>query len=134
MKKYEGIVRGMITNEDQLVNNRMVWMAAFNGLLFAALGFAWEKSGTDFLLKVICVLGILSSLLNGIAVEMACFAQRRVLLWWHSNKPPDYAGPGVMGSEPLDSRLYSIYFSPWFLLCMSFMVSWAAILFHTPGK
>src|SRR5437588_8826124 len=45
-ESYEATVRQMITTEDALTNQRMLWMAAFNGLLFAALGFAWDKADT----------------------------------------------------------------------------------------
>jgi len=44
---YEAVVREMITREDELTNQRMLWMAAFNGLLFAALGFAWGECPVD---------------------------------------------------------------------------------------
>ena len=48
-EQYESVVRDMISRENDLTNQRMLWMAAFNGLLFAALGFAWAKLGPGFL-------------------------------------------------------------------------------------
>src|SRR4051812_28112493 len=111
---YEAVIRQMITREDELTNQRMHWMAMFNGLLFAALGFAWDKSGARFLTVVFSILGFASSFLNALALIFASHAQRRLLSWWHCKKPAAYTGPGVIGCEPLDSkRLYSIYFTPW---------------------
>ena len=92
-KLYEATVREMISREDELTNQRMLWMAAFNGLLFAALGFAWDKPGATFLTTVFSVLGVAASFLNGLALIYASNAQRRLLIWWHNNRPDPYAGP-----------------------------------------
>ena len=125
----EAVVRQMMTREDELTNQRMLWMAAFNGLLFAALGFAFDKPGAGHIAIVFCILGFTTSLLNGLAVIFASHAQRRLLYWWRANKPEHYTGPGVMGLEPLDNdRSYSMYFSPWILLAFTFAVGWLAIL------
>lgn len=128
--EYEATVREMITSEDKLTNQRMLWMAAFNGLLFAALGFAWDKHGARFLVIVFSLLGVSTSFLNSIALIFASNAQRRLLTWWHSNKPEKYLGPGVMGCEPLDSKRYSLYFTPWILLAFAFTAGWLAILLY----
>jgi len=126
---YEAVVREMITREDELTNQRMLWMAAFNGLLFAALGFAWDKSGARFLTIVFSILGFAASFLNGLALIFASNAERRLLIWWQSRKPTQYTGPGVMGGEPLDSkRLYFFYFTPWILLAITLAAGWLAIL------
>lgn len=70
-EQYEATVREMITREDELTNQRMLWMAAFNGLLFAALGFAWGKPGAKFLTTVFSALGVSASFLNGLALIFA---------------------------------------------------------------
>jgi len=133
-EQHEKTVREMITKENELTNQRMLWMAAFNGLLFAAIGFAWDKSGVKFLSIVISLLGISASFLNGLALIFASNAQRRLLFWWHENKPPSYVGPGVMGCEPLDKKLYSLYVTPWILLASIFTVGWLAILIYVLMK
>lgn len=126
--QYEATVRDMITKENELTNQHMLWMAAFNGLLFAALGFAWDKTGVKFLTIVFSFLGVSTSFLNGIALIFASNAQRRLLLWWHGKKPENYNGPGVMGCEPLDEKRYSLYVTPWILLAFIFTAGWLAIL------
>lgn len=127
-EQYEATVREMITREDELTNQRMLWMAAFNGLLFAALGFAWDKPDAKFLTTVFSFLGISASLLNGLALIFASTAQRRLLFWWHSKKSKTYTGPGVMGCEPLDKKRYSLYVTPWIVLAFVFTAGWLAIL------
>ena len=126
---YEKVVRKMITREDELTNQRMLWTAAFNGLLFAALGFAWGKSDTKFLLIVFSILGFATSFLNCLALLFASKAQRRLLFWWKSNMPNQYSGPGVMGGEPPHGKkLYAFFFTPWILLAFIFALGWLAIL------
>lgn len=128
--KHEKVIRKMITREDELTNQRMLWTAAFNGLLFTALGFAWDKRDTQFLRIVFCFLGFTASFLNGIALVAAARAQRRLLLWWHEKRPRNYSGPGVMGAEPLDAKKnsYSMFFTPWIITAFIFAVGWLAIL------
>jgi hypothetical protein len=131
---YESTVREMITRENDLTNQRMLWMAAFNGLLFAALGFAWDKAGARFLTLVFSILGVAASFSNGLALIFASTAQRRLLFWWHSRKPRHYDGPGVMGYEPLDKGRYSLYITPWILLSFVFTAGWFAILLFALRK
>jgi len=127
--RNEKVVRRMITREDELTNQRMLWTAAFNGLLFTALGFAWGKSDTKFLLIVFSILGYATSFLNCLALLFSTNAQRRLLFWWKSNMPEHYSGPGVMGGEPPHGeRLYAFFFTPWILLASSFAFGWLAIL------
>lgn len=125
----ESVVRSMIKREDDLTDQRIIWMAAFNGLLFAALGFAWGKPGARFLTLVFSSLGLLSSLLSGIALVFAADSLRRLMLWWEANRPEDYNGPGVMGANPrAGKKLYGFYFTPWILLAVVFAGGWVAIL------
>jgi len=127
-RDYEDVVRTMITREDELTNQRMLWNAAFNGLLFASLGFAWGKPDARAISIIFCLLGIASSLLTGSGLLFASLAQRRLLRWWFAKRPADYDGPGVMGQEPLDKGMTSMYFTPWFLLAMIFVLGWCAVL------
>jgi hypothetical protein len=129
LQSDEAVVRQMITREDELTNQRMLWTAAFNGLLFTALGFAWDKCDTQYLKVVFCMLGVSTSLLNGIALVASARAQRRLLFWWKERKPKQYTGPGVMGADPLDpGKMWSVFVSPWILLAFIFAVGWLAIL------
>jgi hypothetical protein len=130
VQNHEAIVREMITREDELTNQRMLWMAAFNGLLFASFGFAWDKTGARFLEIVLSCLGVATSLLTGLALVFAAHAQRRLLKWWHKSVSKTYHGPGVMGVEPTDMHhgALSIFFAPWILLAVAFIAGWAFIL------
>jgi len=119
----------MIKREDDLTDQRIIWMAAFNGLLFAALGFAWDKPDTRFLTLVFSILGLFSSILSGIGLVFAADSLRRLMMWWEAHKPEDYDGPGVMGANPrAGEKFYGFYFTPWILLAIVFSGGWGAIL------
>jgi hypothetical protein len=130
---YESTIRKMITREDRLTNQRMLWLAAFNGLLCAGLGFAWGKEDAKFLAIVFSFLGFTSSFLNGLALTFSSRAQRRLLIWWNNNKPKPYNGPGVMGCEPLDKKKFSLYLTPWIMLSYLFVLGWLAIFLFVLG-
>jgi hypothetical protein len=127
-RSYEVTVRQMFNREDELINHRMLWMAAFNGLLFTALGTAWDKPGAGPLTLVFAILGVASAALSGVALFYASNAQRQLLRWWHANRPTDYAGPGMMASEPPDKRGFSFYVTPWTALSALFAGGWLAVL------
>jgi hypothetical protein len=128
-EKYEATVRDMITQQNQLTDQRMAWMTTCNGLLFAALGFTLGKPDAPFLTKIICFLGVSASFLSGIALVLASHAARRLLLWWQKNKPEGYDGPGVMNvRSPEREKFYYVYFAPWTLLSFLFTAGWVAIL------
>jgi hypothetical protein len=83
-----------------------------------------------YLATVFAILGFATSVLNGIALIFASNAQRRLLQWWHLAKPKDYSGPGVMGCEPIDKKMYGFYFTPWIQLAFIFSIGWLTILYY----
>jgi hypothetical protein len=52
------ILRDLIQHEDQLRDQRLGYLLTLNGLLFAALGFAWTSQTAGPLLGVIAAMGI----------------------------------------------------------------------------
>jgi hypothetical protein len=70
------ILRAMIEHENQLRNQRLGYLLTLNGLLFAALGFAWSASHAKSLVVVLAVMGIavaaiafVSMLLSDLAIR-----------------------------------------------------------------
>lgn len=100
---YETIVRGMIAREDEL--------------LFAAVGFSiGNLNASRGLLALISSLGLATSLLGTIAMALSAHAQRRLILWWRTKRPENYGGPGVIGAEPRDKWILSVFITPWILI------------------
>ena len=56
-------IRQMIQHENELVNHRLTWMTAGQGLLFTALAFIWNKH--PLLILVISIVGFLSCISYG---------------------------------------------------------------------
>jgi hypothetical protein len=52
------ILRTMIEQENQLRNQRLGYLLTLNGLLFAALGFAWDAAHALSLVVVLALMGI----------------------------------------------------------------------------
>ena len=103
-------VRTMIRHENELFNHRLTWMATLQGLLFAALGFAWDKKDTRELLWVLSAVGLLTSLSSMRALKAGASAIESLVSWWDKNHQQGYAGPDIIGIR--SSTLWFLY--PWF--------------------
>jgi hypothetical protein len=119
------IVRAMIKSENELINQRMSWVSAFNGFLFAATAFAWDKSSV--LVAVLAILGIAVSLLSGAALLAANSAFRGLYAWWQENKPADYTGPDVIGLPPRYSGKPGRWLNFWSVIPVLFACAWVII-------
>ncbi len=119
-------VRSMIDRENELINHRITWLMTIQGLMFAALGFAWEKSDAAALIHMLCLAGIAFSVVHLLALVSATRAIGRLSDWWETNKPADYFGPGITGRPPARSRILR-YLVFWNWVPLIFLTSWAVI-------
>jgi hypothetical protein len=122
--RHEDAIRALVKHESEVINNRMIWTAAFHGLLFTALGFSWGKEDTRILITIFCTLGIFVSVLNTVGLLFASKATKQLLIWWEINKPKDYNGPDIIGLAPQNINSVWYYFAPWNLLSILFGSSW----------
>jgi len=60
--EYTSIIRSMIQHEDTLRDQRLGWLFALNGFLFAALGFAWAGAESTSLVLVLSAVGAVVAL------------------------------------------------------------------------
>jgi hypothetical protein len=125
---YSEVVRSMIDRENDLINHRITWLTTIQGLLFATLGFAWEKQSAKVLIVILCILGIAISILQLFALISATRAICRLSDWWEANKPRDYTGPGVAGLAPR-KHLISRYAVFWNWIPIFFFCTWVVILY-----
>lgn len=119
---YDEVIRSMIARENELLNYRTTWMVTLHGLLFTALGFAWDKPGASALIGIFAVLGSAISLLSLIGFVTVSLAIHRLYEWWEQNKPAGYAGPDVVGLAPRTR-----WANPWNLLPVLFALAWAGV-------
>lgn len=117
------VIRLMIAREGDFTNHRVTWFVTLQGLLFAALGFAW-KDGKP-IVPVIALLGLLTALIL-----------LTTLLWGHRSIASleakwkeflqcktEYKGPGVIGYQA-GSAAYLVLIG----LPILFVSAWTIIL------
>ncbi|MHC4648916.1 MAG: RipA family octameric membrane protein [Planctomycetota bacterium] len=121
-------VRDMIKHESNVMNHRFTWLVTLHGLLFAALGFAWDDAGNaKGLIIVLAMLGITTSLSIMITLYTAHAAMVRLVKAWGDNKPSDYEGPdiiGYRGALPLPVAIVL----PWVVIPVLLALAWAVVL------
>jgi len=121
------IIRKLIEHENNLQNYRLTWLMTIQGLLFAALGFAWDKQDARGLVSIFCILGILVSLSSWSALKLTANAFQDLHNWWDSHKPSDYDGPPIIGHKSNFNALLWIL-RPWRILPWAFAVGWVIAL------
>ena len=117
-------VRQMIYHEGELINQRIGWLVTLQGLLFAALGFAWKDAKE--LVYVISVLGILISVSTLAALILGGRASKTILNEWRAHKPVDYNGPDVIGYRS-QARFLGLL-RPWYFLPIIFTAAWLSVM------
>jgi hypothetical protein len=60
--EFTSVIRSMIQHEDTLRDQRLGWLFALNGFLFAALGFAWADAESTPLVLVLSAVGAVVAL------------------------------------------------------------------------
>jgi hypothetical protein len=118
------VVREMIVKEAELINHRFTWLATLQGLLLAALGFAW-KDAKELVLCLV-VLGVGSSISSLAILWRSQEAIKGLKQQWDRNKPQDYSGPDVIGFIPNIRRFELVL--PWLFLPVLFIAAWLAVL------
>jgi hypothetical protein len=130
----DSVLRTMIRHEDGLRDQRLGWLFALNGFLFAALGFAWSDSDSTSLVVIVAVLGVVvgvSSACGMYASEVAIERLRELGARRpeHGEHPvpivalrsTDLTARG--GLAALVPRLY-----PWRLIPWCLVIAWVAVL------
>ena len=124
------VIRTMIAQEDALRDQRLSWLFALNGLLFAAVGFSWSDTQSSPLVVVLAALGIAASLsvkVSLVASDIAVDNLRSRAGEIKSDEAPVWGADSVNlrkrgGIYRYASKLYPWTAMPWFL-----MVAWLAV-------
>jgi len=123
-KEEAVIIREMVKQEGELINHRITWLVTLQGLLFAALGFAW-KDGRE-LIPILSLLGMLTSASTLSVLILAHRAFESLLKDWDSHKSADYDGPNVIGYRSKSKIL--MLSRPWFSLPFLFILGWIFVI------
>jgi hypothetical protein len=76
------VIRQMVGHEDELRNQRLGWLFALNGFLFAALGFAWSDADSAPLVVVLALLGISVAFSAAVAEHVTRTAIEQLRVLW----------------------------------------------------
>lgn len=131
-RREDEIVRSMIEKENEFINHRITWLMTVQGLLFASLGFAWDKANVQGFMELLCVLGIAVSIIALCSLTWALIAIARLCDWWEANKPSDYRGPNVIGMSPPKNRVFRALGPPSYFPIL-FIIAWLAVLWMRSG-
>lgn len=120
-------IRDLIKHEDELVNQRIGWLMQVQGLLFAALGFAWGNA-TFPLIALLACLGIATALSIWSAISLYSPAVHELREWWKKHRPADaFDGPDIIGLW-LPSSYTGKLLRPWRAMPLIFILAWAGVV------
>jgi hypothetical protein len=123
MEKHAEILRKLVEHENTLQNFRLSWFLTSQSLLFAALGFAWDKA-TTFVVGTLCIVGLATALSGLVALRLSDLAFKSLERWWSDNLIA-YKGPPRVGYE----AGYFLYFAmPSRALPTVFALSWIVLV------
>jgi len=117
----------MIQRENEVINHRVTWLTTVQGVLFTAVGIAWDKQGTGPFILLACMLGLTMAVIVFFALYGASAAIKRLSEWWEIKKPQDYSGPGVIGL-PLPKSPILRFIGPWSFIPILFFMAWIVVL------
>ena len=115
------VTRQLIQHENDLINHRLTWFITLQGLLLAALAFAWDKNDAKGLVFVFCGLGILAAISTGSVLWGGAFAIENLSKAEKQNQRSQVIGRHAKWIEKI--------FYPWFSLPVLFAIAWGFILF-----
>ena len=126
-KDWQTEIRDLIKHENDLVNQRLGWLIQIQGLLFAALAFAWEKAPWP-LTALLSFLGIATAISLSSILLIYSPAVREMRQWWVDHRPDGaIEGPDIIGKW-LPSSGIARYLRPWRALPAIFIVAWIGVL------
>jgi hypothetical protein len=115
------VIRELIRLENDALNYRMTWFLTLQGLLFAALAFAWDKGAA--IIVVFSIVGILSSVSVGILLRYGILAIKELEKVSRADGHQPVIGKGYSGTSAVMHFLL-----PWHFLPILFVVAWAAFM------
>jgi hypothetical protein len=112
------IARDLVKHENDLVNQRLTWFITIQGLLFAALGFAWGTPDARPLIFVFCGLGMLTAVSSAFA------------LWGAAAAIEGLCNESGVVSQSVIGRQAGIakFAYPWYTFPVLFGLAWGAVL------
>jgi len=120
-------INSMIRYENDLLNQRLTWLATFEGLLFTAYFVAIDKVHDQKWMSIVFAsTGMLVALSIWVGTLRSNRAISSLTAIWDNNRPIDYSGPDVQGVRSDEGK--SAYFMPGYFLPALLWVAWPAVI------
>ena len=120
MSRDNDLIRSLIRDENEMTNHRMNWFLLLQGLMFASLGFAWEKNSA--LCIIFSCVGTLSSISTGVLLHYGILAIKNLEESIQDNNMP------LLGRAPKETSKVMHFLLPWHFLPVLMSVAWLAII------
>jgi hypothetical protein len=127
------VLRSMIQHEDTLRAQRLGWLLALNGFLFAALGFAWSETDSTSLVLIVSAVGVVVAFSSAAGMYASELAIRRLRSRGDTTDEVQ-AGPPLVGlsSDELKKQggvAASVpWLYPWRVVPWSLAAAWVAMM------
>ncbi len=119
-------IRSMIQHENTLLNTRMGWMWALQGLLFSSMSFLWPIHNA--LVVLVAIVGLLSTISIGYSCVRASKSVRellRISKEFKKTTAKAYELPPTIGARTKGVQ----WLLPWKFLTFVFGAAWVFIIF-----
>ena len=121
------VVRELIRSESELVNQRVTWLLQIQGLLFAALAFAWED-GSVPLVGLLSCLGIVMAVTIAQALNLHSPAVRALYKKWSDLLSDEQKRLRLVIGIWSPTKGIAWALRPWRALPVVFVLAWAWVL------
>jgi hypothetical protein len=125
------VLRSMVQHEDQLRNQRLGWLLALNGFLFAALAFSWELNENE-LVYILGAVGFLTAVSSWVGLYTNTLAIQTLRDW--TGTPPlvglrtrDLKKPSGDGSGRSGWTRFLSLFYPWRAIPVILGTAWIVV-------
>lgn len=121
--------RELIATEDSLLHQRFTWLIQIQGLLFAALGFAWKGAPLGLII-ILAVVGVVVSVSISKALLWHGPAVTELYEWWQSKLTEEQRRTRrVIGRwNPSEPDSIDRWTRPWRAMPIVFDVAWAGVI------
>ena len=124
IEKLKAEIDNRIKSENDLLHQRMTWLGTFQGLLFGATAFAWDKNSAQAIVFLACCVGFLVSVSLGYAIYRTNIAIEKTSAYWDKIRPQDYE---QLDSEGYRSKSPGAWLMPGRFVPKVFAVTWIFI-------
>lgn len=131
------MVRAMVQHEDALREQRLGWLLALNGFLFAALGLAVDQERLRVVTVIVALVGFVVAVSGALSMQLSDVTLKEIEAWLNKQGPLDSGLPPVRGMtterlrklrrETKTSWFVSRFYF-WHVTPVILAVGWCAIL------